>query len=993
MKNLTRVLSLVLVLTMMVSSVAFAGTFTDIEEGSAYAEATSVLADLGILYGYEDGSFGADKVITRAEVVAVVNRLQGLSDAAKAAGGATAYTDVPADAWYAGDVNLATQMGIITGDGNGLFRPDDQVKYEEAVKMMVAACGYNASYALSRGGWPTGYLVIATEQGLTKGLAESAGSPAYRGIVAKLAYQALTTPMMVLKTYETSGVSNYAPDATTILLEKALGIYKLSGYVSATPSSSLDNAGNAEDGKVNYTLTAEKVGMAMSKTELNPNGAGVINGLLVGDTDVVNTLGLSTDIYVEENEDGKFEIIAYVLKLAKNNIVTLTSDIQAVGAGAKDSKFDATGKYLSVYNEDTDTTNKTYILEDDAVVLLNGAYYKPFANATADYVKSINGSAEAALGYVYAPTNGKVELIDIDNNGKYDFVKTTAYETVIMDDEPYANNTKISTTAGSIDLDFEDKENASLVLTIDGEAATVADLKKDDVLSICKTDAYNYEIKASRATVSGQVTECDLTGTVYEYQFVVDGTTYVLANIVDTSVTDIAKVNAGVEGIFYLDAFGKIAKFEATSASSQNYGFIVAAGEYASVGDKSYEVKILDKEGNTNTYTLAENMKLDDVAGKTALDAYNAIKGLAAYVKGTDTLAWTFKTATGYAAIANDATEMTDAQKAANYANRIITYKLNSNNEVSVIDFVGSTGDLALAGAPASKEYNAKAGVFKASYAVDADAVIFNLPVGQTADKFGISTAATLENEEVYDVAFYNVEENVAKALVITNVAVSVGADQNLAIVTKCMIASNANGDTIYNISFFQAGEEKTLATTEDVATALGNVLAKGTIFEYSVDADGAIDAIAFNSADGDVLTVAELKADPTMFAASFNDAGAKVQFVFGAVYTKNSSSRAINLAAYTGLGTTDATNTSIANLGLHILPEGVTVTIIDAAKSNTAKDKVVAGAFGDIQTSKWIGNAFTDASKIDEDRDYAALIKYYDDEIVDVVIIKNLAK
>ena len=135
MKNLTRVLALVLTFAMMISTVAMAATFADIEAGSTYAEATAVLADLGIIKGYEDGTFGADKVITRAEVVAVVNRLQGLSDAAKAAGGATQYTDVPSTEWYAGDVNLATQMGIISGDGNGLFRPNDQVKYEEAVKM------------------------------------------------------------------------------------------------------------------------------------------------------------------------------------------------------------------------------------------------------------------------------------------------------------------------------------------------------------------------------------------------------------------------------------------------------------------------------------------------------------------------------------------------------------------------------------------------------------------------------------------------------------------------------------------------------------------------------------------------------------------------------------------------------------------------------------------------------------------------------------------
>ena len=83
MKNLTRVLALVLVFSLMLGSVAFAGTFTDVSSDSANAEAISVLADLGILKGYEDGSFGPEKVITRAEVVAVINRLQGLEQAAK----------------------------------------------------------------------------------------------------------------------------------------------------------------------------------------------------------------------------------------------------------------------------------------------------------------------------------------------------------------------------------------------------------------------------------------------------------------------------------------------------------------------------------------------------------------------------------------------------------------------------------------------------------------------------------------------------------------------------------------------------------------------------------------------------------------------------------------------------------------------------------------------------------------------------------------------
>ena len=75
MKNLTRVLALVLTFAMMISTVAMAATFADIEEGSTYAEATSVLADLGILKGYEDGTFKADKAITRAEVAVLIDRV------------------------------------------------------------------------------------------------------------------------------------------------------------------------------------------------------------------------------------------------------------------------------------------------------------------------------------------------------------------------------------------------------------------------------------------------------------------------------------------------------------------------------------------------------------------------------------------------------------------------------------------------------------------------------------------------------------------------------------------------------------------------------------------------------------------------------------------------------------------------------------------------------------------------------------------------------
>ena len=61
MKNLKKIAALVIVLALALSTVSFA--FTDVAEDASYNEAVEVMADLGLLKGYEDGSFGPDKTI------------------------------------------------------------------------------------------------------------------------------------------------------------------------------------------------------------------------------------------------------------------------------------------------------------------------------------------------------------------------------------------------------------------------------------------------------------------------------------------------------------------------------------------------------------------------------------------------------------------------------------------------------------------------------------------------------------------------------------------------------------------------------------------------------------------------------------------------------------------------------------------------------------------------------------------------------------------
>ena len=95
MKNLNKVLAMLVVFMMVVSTVAFA-SFTDVAEDATYNVAVEVGTDLGLFTGYEDGSFKPEGEITRAEFAAIVVRMKGQEAQAEGAKSATMFTDVPA---------------------------------------------------------------------------------------------------------------------------------------------------------------------------------------------------------------------------------------------------------------------------------------------------------------------------------------------------------------------------------------------------------------------------------------------------------------------------------------------------------------------------------------------------------------------------------------------------------------------------------------------------------------------------------------------------------------------------------------------------------------------------------------------------------------------------------------------------------------------------------------------------------------------------------
>ena len=106
--------------------------FTDVTPGSTQADALAKLYDRGLLNGYADGSYHPDAHITRAEFCVIASALSENT----AAGGAPSFTDVPDGHWAHDVIVRMAARGILQGDGDGTFRPEDPITHQEATLIL-----------------------------------------------------------------------------------------------------------------------------------------------------------------------------------------------------------------------------------------------------------------------------------------------------------------------------------------------------------------------------------------------------------------------------------------------------------------------------------------------------------------------------------------------------------------------------------------------------------------------------------------------------------------------------------------------------------------------------------------------------------------------------------------------------------------------------------------------------------------------------------------
>lgn len=146
MKHILRAITALAMAAALAVPAHAASGYADVPEGVWYEEAAAYCRDVGLLSGTGEDRFSPNLTVTRAMLASVLHRLAG-SPAVSGEGG---FSDVSADAWYAGAVLWAGRSGAMAGYGGERFGPEDPVTREQLAAVLWRRAG---SPAAGSAGW------------------------------------------------------------------------------------------------------------------------------------------------------------------------------------------------------------------------------------------------------------------------------------------------------------------------------------------------------------------------------------------------------------------------------------------------------------------------------------------------------------------------------------------------------------------------------------------------------------------------------------------------------------------------------------------------------------------------------------------------------------------------------------------------------------------------------------------------------------------------
>ncbi len=590
MKKLISLLLVAIMTFALIPGVGYADDFSDLFptlDGGASGGSVSVeidpdadlsylqvLVDLGIIDEAEATPEEMFRTVKRGKTVRHVLKLLGYSDETISGNELKGYfVDVTKDTEYASEIEFAANIGVVAGFGDGTFRPDENISYNEVLKLVIAALGYTGR-AEANGGYYFGYYLTATSLKLTKNAPQEEVN--LFKTVCRVLYNALNTKT-ITGAFANTDVG-YTENKTTLLNDK-FGAEMYTGIVEAVGSSSI--YGFSDETENQITISGVRFETTVE--------------------DAASYIGKKVRFFTRNDETSIYDTV-FTMEVMPVNTVT-SFDIDEV-TDPGDSR---------IYYEAEDK---------EKYVKVNGQTAIVYNGRGIAYDKEMISPMDDQMGI---PMEGDIECIDNDGDNTVDVIKVNSYWTFYADSVIAKQGMVADYYYSRFDPDnmfyqfLKPGEDEQQKIYKNGKEIQLAEIKSKNVVSVQKStngisDVINLYVTDTK--VSGQITGIDTDGNLYIGEKMYELSEY-YQHMQTVSRGHAPRFTLGDTVELNLDMFGKVsgcAKRSKKTSGDYYYMFGFDGGR---------NKLVLDVMNNTGTY---ETLTVTDTIKYKALNSSEAVR-------------------------------------------------------------------------------------------------------------------------------------------------------------------------------------------------------------------------------------------------------------------------------------------------------------------------------------------------------------------------------
>ncbi len=436
--------SLLLVITLILSAVS---AFAEEKEITPKQQnSINLMKAIGIFGDKTDYSAN----IKRNELARAVYVLQNGSDAGVSA--AEVFADINSDTEYLNEISYAYSMGFMNGY-MGEWRPDGEATFAEIAAAAVRILGIEFLVDASKG-YPSEYIRLANEYGVTKGIYAGADSTV-ENYEAAMIFENILNVKFTDAQYNKNGISGYYMTAM-LNISKARGIMTDNGYTNLDGKEPVKNS------------------VLINNVRYDTNGI-----------DCEGYIGKNIEIYYKEDSDGMYSLLTVNLS-ANQDILHIESE-----------KIKDFGGRTYTYDVSNNRTKKAK-LSSTYNIIYNGRLVTDSSKLTDDMMK---------------PDEGYIELIDSDDDGSYELLVIADYITFVVDEYNERENI-VRSENGVKEIKLDDADVRCEMYITDGKTNVAIEARNIGhngyVLSMARSlDDKYIVIYLAQETVSGMITSID----------------------------------------------------------------------------------------------------------------------------------------------------------------------------------------------------------------------------------------------------------------------------------------------------------------------------------------------------------------------------------------------------------------------------------------------------------------------------------------------------